>query len=35
MILRKAHTDFLAKGFYLFRYDQNFGIGDKPITACR
>src|SRR6185436_5896781 len=23
-ILRKAHTDFLAKGFYLFRYDQNF-----------
>ena len=29
-ILRKTHTDFLAKGFYLFRYDQNFGIGDKP-----
>jgi hypothetical protein len=29
-ILRKAHADFLAKGSYLFRYDQNYNIGDKP-----
>jgi hypothetical protein len=24
-ILRKTHADFLAKGFYVFRYDQGFG----------
>jgi hypothetical protein len=29
-VLRKAHTNFLAKGFYLFRYDQNFGIAGNP-----
>lgn len=29
-ILRKAHTDYLSRGFYLFRYDQNFGIGNNP-----
>lgn len=29
-LLRNAHADFLAKGFYLFRYDQNFGIGGSP-----
>lgn len=29
-VLRKAHTDFLAKGFYLFRHEQNFGLQDKP-----
>jgi hypothetical protein len=28
-ILLKAHTNFLAQGFYLFRHDQNFGIGGK------
>jgi hypothetical protein len=29
-ILRKAHTDFLARGFYLFRYDQNFNLQNLP-----
>lgn len=29
-LLRKAHGDFLAKGLYLFRYEQNFGIGGDP-----
>ena len=29
-ILRQAHTDFLARGFYLFRTDQHFGIQGKP-----
>jgi hypothetical protein len=29
-ILLKTHTNFLAKGYYLFRYDQNFTIGDLP-----
>ncbi|HEX7469988.1 MAG TPA: DUF4253 domain-containing protein [Verrucomicrobiae bacterium] len=29
-ILFKAHTNFLAKGFYLFRYDQMFGIHGQP-----
>jgi hypothetical protein len=29
-VLRKAHTDFLAKGCYLFRYDQHYSIGDQP-----
>lgn len=29
-ILLRAHTNFLAKGFYLFRYDQGFGIGGRP-----
>jgi hypothetical protein len=29
-VLRKAHTDFLARGFYLFRYDQNFKINGQP-----
>jgi hypothetical protein len=29
-ILFKAHTNFLARGFYLFRCDQNFGIADRP-----
>jgi hypothetical protein len=29
-VLRRAHTNFLARGFYLFRYDQNFGIGGNP-----
>jgi hypothetical protein len=28
-ILRKAHTDFLARGYYLFRYDPHYGIDDK------
>lgn len=36
-ILRKAHADFLAKGFYLFRYAQGFGrepdqVGLLPTT---
>jgi len=36
-LLRKAHADFLARGFYLFRYDQNFGhspdkLGLLPTT---
>jgi hypothetical protein len=29
-VLRPAHTNFLARGFYLFRYDQNFGIAGHP-----
>ena len=29
-ILFKAHTNFLAKGCYLFRYDQSFNIGGQP-----
>ena len=29
-VLRKAHSDFLAKGFYLFRYQQNFDIAGRP-----
>jgi hypothetical protein len=29
-LLRRAHTNFLAKGAYLFRYDQSFGIGGAP-----
>jgi uncharacterized protein DUF4253 len=29
-ILRQAHTNFLARGFYLFRYDQAFGIDGQP-----
>jgi len=28
--LFKAHTNFLAKGCYLFRYDQSFNIGGQP-----
>jgi hypothetical protein len=28
--LRRAHTDFLAKGFYLFRYVQNFDLRGEP-----
>ena len=29
-ILFEAHTNFLAKGFYLFRYLQLFGIDNEP-----
>jgi hypothetical protein len=29
-VLRKAHTDFLAKGFYIFRYEQNFTLDGQP-----
>jgi hypothetical protein len=29
-ILRQTHTNFLARGFYLFRYDQHFGIQGTP-----
>lgn len=29
-LLFKAHMDFLAKGFYLFRYDQMFGFQGEP-----
>jgi Domain of unknown function (DUF4253) len=29
-ILFQAHTNFLAKGCYLFRYDQSFNIGGQP-----
>jgi hypothetical protein len=29
-ILFEAHTNFLAKGFYLFRYNQMFGIDGEP-----
>jgi hypothetical protein len=29
-VLRQAHTDFLARGFYLYRYEQNFAIGGHP-----
>jgi hypothetical protein len=28
-ILRKAHTDFLARGYYLFRREQEYGHGGK------
>jgi hypothetical protein len=28
-VLRQAHTDFLRRGFYLFRYSQNFGFGGE------
>jgi hypothetical protein len=28
-VLRQAHTDFLARGFYLFRQEQNFGLQDR------
>lgn len=29
-LLRKAHADFLRRGYYLFRYDTNYGIGGNP-----
>ena len=29
-ILRRTHTNFLTRGFYLFRYDQAFGIDGQP-----
>jgi hypothetical protein len=29
-ILFKTHTNFLARGFYIFRCDENFGIGGHP-----
>jgi hypothetical protein len=29
-ILFEAHTNFLAKGFYLFRYLQLFGVDNEP-----
>ena len=29
-VLRAAHTNFLARGFYLFRHDQSFGIAGRP-----
>lgn len=29
-VLFKTHTDFLAKGFYLFRYQQMFGFQNEP-----
>jgi hypothetical protein len=29
-LLHKLHTEFLTKGFFLFRYEQNFGIGGDP-----
>jgi Domain of unknown function (DUF4253) len=29
-LLLKAHTDFLSRGFYLFRYDENFNIQGRP-----
>jgi Domain of unknown function (DUF4253) len=32
-VLRTAHTDFLAKGFYLFRYSQNFKINGQHDKA--
>jgi hypothetical protein len=28
-ILREAHQKFFEKGFYLFRYEQNFGLRDR------
>ena len=28
-ILREAHQKFFEKGFYLFRYEQNFGLADR------
>jgi len=33
-LLLKAHTNFLAKGCYLFRHDQSFGIGGQPDTLA-
>jgi hypothetical protein len=33
VILLKAHTNFLARGFYLFRYHQNFSIEGRPDKA--
>lgn len=32
-ILFRAHTNFLAHGFYLFRCEQHFGIAGQPDTA--
>ena len=29
-VLKEAHADFLARGVYLFRYQQNFGINGDP-----
>jgi hypothetical protein len=29
-LLHRAHTNFLAQGFYLFRCEQNFGIAEHP-----
>jgi Domain of unknown function (DUF4253) len=29
-LLLNAHTDFLSRGFYLFRYDENFDIQGRP-----
>ncbi|HET9220606.1 MAG TPA: DUF4253 domain-containing protein [Terriglobia bacterium] len=28
-LLHDTHLQFLAKGYYLFRYEQNFGLGDR------
>jgi len=30
-LLRKAHSDFLARGFYLFRYEQHFGTSPDKV----
>jgi len=29
-VLLEEHPKSLAKGFYLFRYEQNYGFGDRP-----
>jgi hypothetical protein len=29
-VLRKVHTDFLARGFYIFRYEQNLDLTGEP-----
>ena len=29
-LLRKAHGEFLARGFFLFRHDNNFGLDGRP-----
>jgi hypothetical protein len=29
-ILLETHKKFFEKGFYLFRYDQNYGLNDRP-----
>ena len=29
-LIRKAHADFLRRGFYLFRCENNYGIGGAP-----
>src|SRR4029450_5270396 len=29
-VLRQAHTDFLARGVYLFRYEQTFDLRGLP-----